>query len=168
MNEYQVLGESVTLHSGLVLLTEAQYKSRSFAVSATEEEGVYQVEKPVSFKRGEVFFYDGHLNKLQADLLDEPVAKPADDKQGAGEGLKKPEVVTVADLADAIGKTITATREILKLEHELNLPSGKAEISMEIFQAVLDQYPSVLEPVNPDSQPVSTLLEPILPKENDA
>lgn len=63
MNNYEVTNPTgITLHSGVLSLTKAQAASRTYALNNLGD-GLYQVKAPVTFKRGEVFGYDGPLPK---------------------------------------------------------------------------------------------------------
>lgn len=70
MKVHKVIGRSVTLNAGKVGLTEQQAKSRAACIrKAGREDGVYEIIKPVEFKCGEVFEFDGDVPKhAAADL----------------------------------------------------------------------------------------------------
>ena len=76
MNKYQV-NEAVSIHAGLLELTEAQAKPRMHNLERVEN-NVYMVMQPVMFKSGEVIGYDGELSKamlMQLENLDAPKPK---------------------------------------------------------------------------------------------
>jgi len=70
MDKYRVIGRSVNVASGILELSEDQAASRNHSLTSLGE-GLYQVDGPVQFKRGEEFGYDGDVNKaLMAELED--------------------------------------------------------------------------------------------------
>ena len=92
MNRYQV-NEAVSIHDGLLELTEAQAKPRMHNLKHIED-SVYMVMQPVMFKAGEVIGYDGELPKamlMQLENLDAPKpkakAKAKDKETNAAENV---------------------------------------------------------------------------------
>lgn len=80
MQRYKVL-DTISLHTGILDLTEAQATPRKDALISLGE-GLYEIIKPVEFKAGEIIGYDGDINRdLTEKLLpaeEAPVAeKPA-------------------------------------------------------------------------------------------
>lgn len=76
MNKYQVT-EAVSIHAGLLELTEAQATTRMHNLERVEN-NVYMVMQPVMFKAGEIIGYDGELPKamlMQLENLDAPKPK---------------------------------------------------------------------------------------------
>lgn len=109
MNKYQVT-EAVSIHDGLLELTEAQAKPRMHNLKHIED-SVYMVMQPVMFKAGEVIGYDGELPKamlMQLENLDAPKpkakakakAKAQDKEQNAAENIMEQAQVTVQGDSD--------------------------------------------------------------------
>lgn len=105
MNKYQV-NEAVSIHDGLLELTEAQAKPRMHNLKHIED-SVYMVMQPVMFKAGEVIGYDGELPKamlMQLENLDAPKpkakAKAKDKEQNAAENVVEQAQVTVQGDSD--------------------------------------------------------------------
>lgn len=70
MKKYRVEGISVTVHSGVISVTEAQAGKRAHALNSLGF-GRYEVTAPVGFKRGEEFGFNGQINKaLLVELAD--------------------------------------------------------------------------------------------------
>lgn len=100
MNKYQVT-EAVSIHDGLLELTEAQAKPRMHNLKHIED-SVYMVMQPVMFKAGEVIGYDGELPKamlMQLENLDAPKpkakSKSKDKEQNAAENVVEQAQVAV-------------------------------------------------------------------------
>lgn len=62
MKQYSVEERSVTISSGILLLSNDQAEARTTHLENLGD-GLYQVNQPVQFKRGEIFGYDGDVNK---------------------------------------------------------------------------------------------------------
>lgn len=75
MKEYEATA-SVRLHAGRVRLTPEQHKPRAHALKHVSKD-VYELEAPVQFKRGEVFGYDGAVDKVLASQMTERAGKAA-------------------------------------------------------------------------------------------
>ena len=71
-------GMFARLSSGKLELTEKQAKQRMQNLEKTNQDGVFNIVKPVDFKRGEVIGYDGAFPKAMAEIMEkeEPI-KPA-------------------------------------------------------------------------------------------
>ena len=78
MDKYIVTGMFARLSSGKLELTEKQAKQRMQNLEKTNQDGVFNIVKPVDFKRGEVIGYDGAFPKAMAEIMEkeEPI-KPA-------------------------------------------------------------------------------------------
>lgn len=63
MNLVKVVNGPFRVFTGRVELTEAQAKERGHLLRESGAKGVYEVVKPIEFKVGEVFGYDGTLPK---------------------------------------------------------------------------------------------------------
>lgn len=74
MKTYRVIGRSIDVRAGLVALTPAQAKTRMHNLKARAD-GVYEVLKPIQFKHGEAFGYDGEFPKAMVDVLADPEAE---------------------------------------------------------------------------------------------
>lgn len=62
MQRYSVIGPKVEIHSGILHLSKTQAAARVHALDDLGE-GLYQVSRPIQFKKGEEFGYDGSVNK---------------------------------------------------------------------------------------------------------
>lgn len=81
-------GAVITLHSGRVKLTEDQANRRASCLSNDKKggkAGVYNIEKPIQFKLGEVFGYDGEIPK---SMLDEVIEIDAESQTNDAESQK--------------------------------------------------------------------------------
>lgn len=80
MNRYEVINpKGVTLHSGVLQLSKGQASARTYALSSLKDD-LYLIEKPVQFKCGEVFGYDGEVSKallVEIEPVEKAKAKPA-------------------------------------------------------------------------------------------
>jgi len=89
----------ITLVSGQVKLTPDQYKTRAHNLAPVNAaDGVYEIAKPVQFKRGESFGYDGILTKALAGELMTPEQIRAEADAKAKEE-KKAKAKATADAA---------------------------------------------------------------------
>lgn len=68
MDTFRVDAVSVTIRAGIVELDEAQAKRRAGFISKNED-GSYTVNAPIGFKKGEVFGYDGEVNRAMLTLV---------------------------------------------------------------------------------------------------
>lgn len=75
MKKFECLG-IVTIRSGILRITKEQADARHYGVKNIEGD-LYEVFKPVQFKAGESFSYDGELPKTMAHLTDDLSAKKA-------------------------------------------------------------------------------------------
>jgi len=75
MDKYIVTGMFARLSSGKLELTEKQAKQRMQNLEKTNQDGVFNIVKPVDFKRGEVIGYDGAFPKAMAEIMEkeEPI-----------------------------------------------------------------------------------------------
>ena len=73
MIKYQVIDNPATLFSGLLELNEDQVRRRANLLELVEG-SVYMILKPVTFKVGETFGYDGEISKATALALVDPDA----------------------------------------------------------------------------------------------
>jgi hypothetical protein len=82
MKKYRVIANAATFHSGTLQLTEKQFASRKYALSATKKAGEFRILGPVQFKRGEEIGFDGEVNKILLQNLshvaeaEDPKGKP--------------------------------------------------------------------------------------------
>lgn len=92
MDKYIVTGMFARLSSGKLELTEKQAKLRSQNLERTDQDSVFNIVRPVDFKRGEVIGYDGAFPKAMAEVMEkeEPI-KPAKPEKPAKE-IKPAEV----------------------------------------------------------------------------
>lgn len=72
MKQYVVIGTAVTFMSGRLALTEEQYRARRHALRPLgEKPGLYEILHPTQFKLGERLGFDGPVNKLLLELVQE-------------------------------------------------------------------------------------------------
>lgn len=71
MQRYITVG-IVNIVSGILDLTPEQASSRQGSIVSLGD-GLYEVTRPIQFKRGEIFGYDGDINRTLAELI-----KPVD------------------------------------------------------------------------------------------
>ncbi len=62
MKTYTVIGAYASFMSGVLKLTEEQYKARKHALNPVGD-SLYQVVQQTSFKKGEILGYEGDVNK---------------------------------------------------------------------------------------------------------
>jgi len=82
MNTYETI-DVVTLRAGNLKLDKDQLRRRRHLLAPTGERGIYKIEKPVQFKVGEVFGFDGDIDRLlESKLIDsETGAKISDQRR---------------------------------------------------------------------------------------
>lgn len=90
----------VTIHAGRLRLTPDQILPRASMVKA-DAGGICEIIKPVQFKAGERFDYDGEIPKGLAELV-EPVSASA---SASGDGAT-PKDIRAAELKEMTGKII--------------------------------------------------------------
>jgi len=89
MKEYQVIGRQATLHNGKVVLTEAQASSRAHHLKRLDsKKDIYEITGSVSFKTGEIFSYDGEVNKVLLEEIGEVVEVDKAKKKTAAKSSK--------------------------------------------------------------------------------
>jgi len=75
MNTYEIINP-ITLHSGIVKLSDEQAKHRLHKLEAIKgKSGHYKITGPNQFKAGEVIGYDGDIPKGAANDMEELSAK---------------------------------------------------------------------------------------------
>lgn len=125
MKEYTVTGRSISLHSGLVKLTDAQADVRLHRLKKTDKKGVYEIIQPIELKTGEVFSTDTPLGKV---VLQHVESK--EDEQAIGVALRK--------LADTLKMSIPALGKLLKEKYQTNVPNnGNTEIPLDLAEKVV-------------------------------
>jgi len=84
MRKIKVIGAFVMLYGGRVRLTEQQARIRSHAIVHVEKD-LYEIVKPVGFKHGEEFSFDGEVGKGSIEDVEEirAVAKQKETKEKA-------------------------------------------------------------------------------------
>ncbi len=70
MKNYKVLSTFVTLHGGTLILSADQVKRRSHLLSENDD-GSFSINGSVGFKKGEIFHYDGVVNRSLLELIEE-------------------------------------------------------------------------------------------------
>jgi len=93
LKKYVVVGVSANVNAGHVKLDKDQARRRRHAIEAVEVNkdtgaGVYKILRPVQFKNGEQFEYDGEFPKSMAHEVADP--KEADVNTETGAVEKKP------------------------------------------------------------------------------
>lgn len=82
MKKYMVSGPYARFMSGVLRLTEEQYRSREHALDPLGD-GRYRITAPTGFKRGEVLGFDGEVNKdLLQDIVEEKQVKKTQEDSG--------------------------------------------------------------------------------------
>jgi len=93
----------VTLHAGIVQLSEDQAKGRDHKLEEVKP-GLYKITGPNQFKAGQEIGYDGEIPKALAHLVESPDSKdkaPAKVKKG---GKGKGQAVTLDQFRAAVAK----------------------------------------------------------------
>jgi hypothetical protein len=84
-----LVAASVTLHTGTLELSDAQYARRKHALKKVGK-GKYEILAPVQFKVGEEISYEGEIPKALATvLIDEAEAKKDTTKKAKAEAAAK-------------------------------------------------------------------------------
>ena len=92
MKEFTVISKVATLHSGIVKLSKGQARDRMHCLAAVEkEDGLYKIQAPINFKHGEVFSFDGEVNKTMLSEIGEVVDVKAQKTAVKKEETKKEE-----------------------------------------------------------------------------
>jgi len=100
MKTYEMIG-LVTLHSGIVKLTDKQAKGRAHKLEPVDgKKGLYRLIGPNQFKAGQVIGYDGEIPKVHAHLA-EDAAKSEGKKSRAGGNKHVP---SLDEFREAFGK----------------------------------------------------------------
>jgi hypothetical protein len=76
MKSFEVVAAFANVNSGRIALSRTQYEARRHNLEPAGD-GIYKVRSPIQFKRGEIFGYDGEVNKALLQHL-EPTDKPTD------------------------------------------------------------------------------------------
>lgn len=77
MRKYQVIEKHIEIGAGRVMLDADQFKTRSHNLSAIGPDGVCEIVKPIQFKVGETFGFDGDFGKhLSQFVLEIDAPKP--------------------------------------------------------------------------------------------
>ena len=119
MKEIVVTGKQATLRSGTVKLTTDQAASREHGLEKVEgKKDLYTIIDAVSFKRGEVFGYDGEISKTLFDTVGEVVDVKA--KKAETDKAKK----KAKESADALAE---AQIRITELETEVESEKKRAD-----------------------------------------
>ena len=71
MRKYQVIENHVEIGAGRVMLNADQFKTRSHNLSAQGQDGSCEIVKPIQFKAGEVFGFDGDFGKHLSQFVTE-------------------------------------------------------------------------------------------------
>jgi|GEM_PF-3764086 len=153
MKLYEVSAGHVFLPpGGTIELTDAQADARAHQLQPTEVKGQYLITAATGFKKGEVFSYDGHLDKTTAmALFDESgkVAEPIlpEPEQPEAEVTETPQgqsfSKTVAELATQLKTEVPDTLELLK-EYGVEAQDENAVVPQHVFiQVVADKAAEV-------------------------
>ena len=132
----------ITLASGRVKLTPEQYKTRAHnLMPVNAAAGVYEIVKPVQFKRGESFGYDGILTKAMAGELMTPeqiraeaYAKEKEERKAKAKATaeeaarKKAEEERAAEKASAMAQAVAeADKAVAHVRKVMNDLGGKLD-----------------------------------------
>lgn len=85
MTLYKVTAREIYLPSGIIRLTAGQAHDRAHNLKKTKDtapndnRSAYQILAPIGFKKGEILWFDGQINKSMAKDLDPLAVK--DDSQ---------------------------------------------------------------------------------------
>jgi hypothetical protein len=120
MKTYEVTGTYVSVNSGTLRLKPEQAAARAHALKETGKH-LFEVLSPVGFKRGEVFGYDGQINKALLSEVAE-TGKKAEGKK-AGAAAAAPARSGIAAMLG--GKKATAVAE--PEEQEADAPAKQEE-----------------------------------------
>jgi hypothetical protein len=147
MRLFEVTSPFVLLNSGRIRLTDKQYTDRAHALGKTDDVHVYTIEKPVGFKHGEVFEYDGELTPTLAK-----------DVKAAEESLQEtPDATfTVKDLAEQLGLNVKQTLALLRDKFALVLNAGRDIVPLAIVEQALDDEESTEEETSEEESPEET------------
>jgi len=80
MKQYFVIALAVNIAGGILALNKDQAESRVHCLEDLGD-GLYEVRKPVQFKHGEEFGYDGEINKALLQELEETAENPLSAKE---------------------------------------------------------------------------------------
>lgn len=145
----------ITLASGQVKLTPDQYKTRAHNLAPVNAAaGVYEIVKPVQFKRGESFGFDGSLTKAMAGELMTPEqiraeadAKAKEEKKAKAKAAAEAEAKKKAEekaanekaetMAQAIGEADRAVASARKALGDLGTKADPA-VMQAIEQTIED------------------------------
>lgn len=87
MNKYRVTDVFVTIHSGVLGLTDHQASLRTYGLKPIGD-GKYEVKESVQFKRNEVFEWDGDVPRnLAAQIAHVGKDSAAQEKKDPDEGV---------------------------------------------------------------------------------
>jgi hypothetical protein len=124
MQKFEVTGPVVNLFHGLIELTESQAHARAFALEETEEPNVFSIKKPISFKKGEVFSFDGEPGKAARQMLE-----------------SVDEHVLLSVLAKGLGLKISEAVQLLKEKYDTILQNnGKAPVDPTLAKKVAEDH----------------------------
>lgn len=123
MKTYTVISPTgVTINGGILLLTDLQAKARTASLVSLGD-GFCEIRQPVQFKCGEVFGYDGEVNKLLLLDMEEVTAQEAAKKKA----LEKEQLRLEAEQAAAAEKESLAAEAAAKAKADLLASIATAE-----------------------------------------
>ena len=70
MRKIKVVGDFITLYSGRVRLDKTQARAPSHSITLVKDD-LYEINGPIGFKRGEVFYFDGEVGKGYTEDVEE-------------------------------------------------------------------------------------------------
>ncbi|BDU72912.1 hypothetical protein [Mesoterricola silvestris] len=131
MKKIVVIGAFISLHSGTVVLSVDQARSRRYALDPLGD-GIYAITAPIGFKRGEVFAYDGPLPK---NLLLELEVKDTANEDSNLKDMDIAQLLVLAGSAHGLSfhprtgkkKVIEAIEEARAKEREAEYAKSKSE-----------------------------------------
>lgn len=90
MAKYRVIAASVNIHAGVLGLEPHQARARLHRLTPMGGNEYEIVDGPVTFKRGEMFDYEGDLPKDLAESIHEVVHVPIEPEPGPDDGVTAP------------------------------------------------------------------------------
>ena len=144
----------ITLASGRVKLTPEQYKTRAHnLMPVNAAAGVYEIVKPVQFKRGESFGYDGILTKAMAGELMTPEqiraeadAKAKEEKKAKAKAAAESETKKKAEEKAANEKAETMAQAVAEADKVVaSARKALADLGVKADPAVMQVIEQTIE-----------------------
>lgn len=142
MKRYKVTGRSFNVPTGLIELTAGQAKDRIHCLDPQKKVGLYNILKPIQFKHGEEFGYDGEVNKINLEDVSDTSKK--DSNASDITVLLKGSNKKVQKALEDAGLTVVELESLLVVESKAKKPRKsiqeflEIEIDTEKLYAILD------------------------------